>query len=185
MTIRINRQELILQIRANPADPQLFELYYCPACQAFVAAGGLFPALSGLTRHRDHSLAEIPGQDSPITGEARTGHILTWLENYRFNLTAERYQELLDLSPHTNSGNWVWLLRGAEQVDWLAYLTGYLDRLAESWLAALNAQVSALFPVPGAVWYNRPYISGEQFAWDEATLPLAESDYYRINPISA
>ncbi len=184
MTIRINKQDLLLQIRANPADPQLFELYYCPVCWEFVAAGGLFPAPSGLTKHGDHSLAALPGQDSPLTSEARTGLILSWLETYRSNLSVERYQELILQGTHTNSGNWVWLLRGAEQVDWLAYLAVYLDRLAESWLAALNGQVSALFPTPSAVWRNRPFDTGEPFDWDKASLPLTESIYVRINPLS-
>lgn len=184
MTIRINRQALLLQIRANPADPQLFELYYCPVCREFVAAGGLFPAPSALTKHRDHSLAALPGQDSPLTGEARNGLIPSWLETYRLNLPVERYRELVAQGSHTNSGNWVWLLRGAEQVDWLAYLSVYLDRLAEGWLAALNCRVSALFPTPGVVWRNRPFDTGEPFDWDEASLPLTESIYARINPLS-
>lgn len=169
-----------MQIRANPADPQLFELFYCPVCREFVAAGGLFPALSGQTRHRGHSLAEIPGQDSPLTPEARTGLILAWLGAYRFKLSAERYQELLGRSSHTNSGNWVWLLRGAEQADWLAYLTAYLDRLSESWLAALNGQASELC----ITWHNRPFDPAERFGWDETALSKAERNYSTINPLS-
>jgi hypothetical protein len=184
LTIRINKQDLLLQIRANPADPQLFELYYCPVCRDFVAVGGLFPALSGLTRHRDCPLAVLPGQDSPLTKEARTGLIQSWLESYRLKLSVTRYQELICHGSHTNSGNWVWLLRGDELADWLAYLTLYLDQLAESWLAALNGQASALFPKPGAIWHNRPFDTGEPFNWDDATLPLAEGNYNRINPLS-
>ena len=184
MTIRINKSDLVMQIRANPADPQLFELFYCPVCREFVAAGGLFPALAGLTRHREHALAAIPGQDSPLTEEARTGLMLSWLDTYRWQLSSERYQELSAQASHTNSGNWVWLLRGVEQASWLAFLDRYLDRLAESWLEALNGRISALFPVPGAIWHNRPFDTGEQFDWDESTLALTESKYTRINPLS-
>jgi hypothetical protein len=184
LTIRINKPALLIQIRANPADPQLFELYFCPVCREFVAAGGLFPALWSQARHQGHPLAEIPGQDSPITVEARTGLILAWLEHYRLNLTAGRYLELLGHSSHTNSGNWVWLLRGAEQVGWLDYLDAYLDRLAESWLAALNGRASALFPAPGAIWHNRPFDAADQFDWDEVSRPLAESNHSRINLLS-
>ncbi len=184
MTIRINKATLVMQIRANPADPQLFELYFCPVCGEFVAAGGLFPALSSLTGHQGHPLAEIPGQDSPLTQEARTGLILDWLAHYRLNLTSGRYLELLAHSSHTNSGNWVWLLRGAEQVGWLDYLAAYLDRLAESWLAALNGQASALFPTTGAIWHNRPFEAGGPFGWLEGDRTQAERNYSRINPLS-
>ncbi len=185
MTIRINKQDLLLQIRANPADPQLFELFYCPDCGEFVAGGGLFAPASSLRKHQAHALAVLPGQDSPLSGEARLGLIQTWLEIYRGDLTMERYLELLNQSSRTNSGNWVWLLRGAEQANWLAYLNRYLDRLSESWLAALNGEASTFYPVPGHIWHNGPYVTGEQFQWDEAFLPHAESEIFRINSLKA
>ena len=183
VTTRINKQDLLMQIRANPADPQLFELFYCPDCGEFVAGGGLFAPASSLRKHRAHALAVLPGQDSPLSGEARFGLIQSWLENYRPDLTIERYLELLSQSSRTNSGNWVWLLRGAEQVNWLAYLNFYLDRLSESWLAALNGEASIFYPVPGDIWRNRPYVSGEQFQWDEAFLARTQSDFSRINSL--
>ena len=180
MTIKINKQDLLMQIRANPADPQLFELFYCPECGEFVAEGGLFAPVSSLRKHQTHALAVLPGQDSPVSGEARCGLIPAWLESYRPRLAAERYHELLSHSSRTNSGNWVWLLRGAEQVNWLAYLNLYLDRLSESWLAALNGEASPFYPVPGDIWRNRPYASGEWFQWDDASLAYAGSEHFRI-----
>lgn len=185
MTTRINKQDLIMQIRANPADPQLFELYFCPTCQKFVAAGGLFPALAEQVAHRAHSLAVIPAQDSPLTAEARAGLILSWLESYRLKLPVERYRDLLRQASYTNSGNWVWVLRGDEQTGWLAFLNRYLDRLAESWLEALNGRSSDLFPAPGAIWRNFPFDTGTAFAWDEAALPLAGSIHARKQVLPA
>ena len=184
VTIRINKQDLLMQIRANPADPQLFELFYCADCGEFAAGGGLFAPASSLRKHRAHALAVLPGQDSPLSGETGPGLIPGWLESYRCNLTIERYHELLSQSSRTNSGNWVWLLRGAEQAGWLAYLNLYLDRLSESWLAALNGVASTYYPVPENIWRNRPYVGGEQFQWAEAFLPQAESELLRINSLS-
>ena len=185
MTIGINRQDLLMQIRANPADPQLFELFYCPDCGEFVAGGGLFAPVPSLRKHRAHSLAVLPGQDSPLSREAWQGLISNWLESYRPNLTLERYHELLSQSSRTNSGNWVWLLRGAEQVNWLAYLNLYLDRLSESWLAALNGEASLFYPVPGDIWRNRPFVSGERFEWDAASPNIAGSESSRISSFPA
>lgn len=183
MTIRINRQDLLMQIRANPADPQLFELFYCPACGEFAAGGGLFAPVAGLRKHRAHPLAVLPAQDSPLSGETRQGLILSWLENYRPHLAAQRYHELLGHSSRTNSGNWVWLLRGGEQVNWLAYLNLYLDRLSESWLAALNGEASALYPVPGEVWRNCPPPAGERFQWEDASPIFTGGEPARISSL--
>lgn len=183
MTRRINKQELLLQIRANPADPQLFELYYCPDCGDFVAGGGLFAPASSLRKHQAHSLAVLPGQDSPLSGETQLGLIPSWLESYRSSLSSERYLELLSHSSRTNSGNWVWLLRGGEQADWLSYLNVYLDRLSESWLAALNGEASTFYPFPGRIWHNRPAASGEYYQWDEASLLHPTSEFSRISSL--
>ena len=181
MTITINRPELLMQIRANPADPQLFELFYCPECGEFVAGGGLFASAASLRKHRAHALAVLPGQDSPLSGETRPGLIPGWLESYRPHLTPERHRELSSHSSRTNSGNWVWLLRGAEQDDWLAYLNRYLDRLSESWLAALNGEASHFYPAPDRIWRNRPFAGDEPFQWDEAFSPYSARESVRID----
>lgn len=126
--------ELILQIRSNPADPDIYEFYYCIDCVNFLAAGGLFPPLTKQTAHIGHKMVWLPSQDSfAPTG----GHILHWLEQYKVKLTTERYQELRQYASTTNSGNWVWVVKGDEQRAWLAYLQVYLEDLAQTWLNEL------------------------------------------------
>ena len=127
--------ELILQIRSNPADSDIYEFYYCIDCVNFLAVGGLFPPLAEQSTHKGHKIAWLPGQDSFAPAG---GHILHWLEQYKANLTTVRHQELMEYAPTTNSGNWVWVVKGDEQRAWLAYLQAYLENLAQTWLNELS-----------------------------------------------
>ncbi len=159
------QSQLILQVRANPNDAGIFEMYYCIACRTIVAAGGLFPPLDQQTEHTGHPLAWVPAQDSLLPPHPAAGHILYWLTGFRGQLTPERFTELANYAPTTNSGNWVWLLRGPEQTDWLAYLDQYLERLSESWRLALNGQPSEFFLTPAQLWVDQHPAAGIQFIW--------------------
>ncbi len=152
MLTRPDKNEVILNIRANPADPEIFELFYCADCGQLVACGGLFPMVEQQTEHIGHNLARLPGQDSALPGYPVQGHIRYWLESYRPALSPERYNQLYEYASTTGSQNWVWLLGGPEQTNWLAYLNDYLDRLAEAWLDGLEGRTSTFFPDLTHLW---------------------------------
>lgn len=180
--IYLDKSQLILQIRANPSDPQLYELWYCPNCRLTVAAGGIFPTLEQQTSHAGHALVWLPGQDSPLPGFPAQGHIRHWLETNRPDLTIARYAQLECYAATTGSGNWVWLLHGPEQTGWLRYLNNYLERLALSWLEALNGQPSEFFPEPARLWWGNRLQPGKwQFGWSNSTHPYEQFSEL-INP---
>lgn len=170
--ISLNRQELMLQIQANPVDPELMQLYYCVDCRRCLASGGLFPALS----HHGHALADLPGLDSCAPAE---GHIGYWLKTNRADFDESDYARLFELSRTTNAGNWVWLLRGTMQQHWLTYLSRHIERLAEEWIMALNGQPSGTYPEPKSVWFREQPVQ-LVFKWQE------DADIYQslLNPIN-
>jgi hypothetical protein len=183
--LQLNKAEVIRQIRVNPADPELYELYYCSSCNLFVAANGLFAALSNQPEHQGHWLAWLPGQDSFLSGS--NGHILDWLQLYRPYLTPTRYAQLQQYAAITSSANWVWILQGAEQQNWLRYLDTYLSELADSWLLALNGETSKFFGEPATIWIeHRPENSGEfqrpGFEWDVTRADPLENFLTLLSP---
>ena len=151
--IELDRAYLILYIRANPDDPQLFQLYFCADCGQFVPLEGLFPALTSDPGHPGHRLAWLPGQDSVPPGPPE-GLVRRWLDEYRPLIAPDRFNSLSELAGMTGSSNWVWVLHGPEQDAWLAFLETYLQTLAGQWLLALAGQSSCFFPEPGRVWAN-------------------------------
>ena len=177
--ITLDKDQIILQFRANPNDEAIFELFYCPACHAVVSASGLFPAVTDQLAHAGHRLAWLPAQDSPLPPLPPDGHIQHWLESYRPRLDPARYAELAMCAPTINSGNWVWVLQGSEQTDWLAYLADYLERLAQGWLDALNGLPSDFFPIAAAVWRT----SG-QIRSNGANFSFRWADHKQIQPVS-
>lgn len=161
----IDRRQLNLHIRANPADPQIFELSYCATCNRFVPGSGLFPPVEAQPEHSGHALAWLPAVDSPLPPYPSEGHIQHWLAVYGPQLNPAQRRELQNYATVTGSLNWVWLLKGDEQADWLAYLNQYLENLMEAWLAALDGRASAFFPQPATVWrrysgHSVKYVSG-------------------------
>ncbi len=148
----IDRNQLILNLRSNPADPEIFEFFFCADCRHFVTTNGLFPPLARQPKHAGHRLAWLPNPDSHLPPHPPQGHILHWLENYRPNLSEERYRQLLAYATTTTSENWVWVVTDKEQADWLAYLNDYIEQLTDSWLAALDYKASGFFPEPAKIW---------------------------------
>ncbi|HEX2914409.1 MAG TPA: hypothetical protein VH186_26655 [Chloroflexia bacterium] len=179
MTKGILKEELILKIEANPADKEIFELYFCSDCRQFVAAWGLFPPLSLQPAHSEHLLIALPGLDSNLPLYPVEGHILHWLESFRNRLDYRRYAELKNYAATCGSSNWVWVLRGVEQTSWLNYLDIYLNRLADDWLDALNGKASFSFPDPSKIWFDGQGRNAHppelQFNWESASPILNEA----------
>ncbi len=187
MLVQLDKPAVILQMRANPADKEIYEFFYCVDCQAFVTAGGLLTPLEQQSEHLGHRVAWMPGQDS-FLANPRNGHIFTWLERFQPFLSEIRYEELCSYAHTTDSGNWVWLLSGAEQSHWLAFLADYLDSLAEDWLAALNGKASGFFPAPQTFWRGIEVWSvgstGQPvFEWHSLGAGRTESLLLSINPL--
>ncbi len=170
-TICLDKAQIILTIRANPADPAIYEVFYCPECRLFVAANGPFPP--PLTH--GHALARLPGLDTsfPVANQL----VLDWLESYKLDLAPARYQQLLQEAGKISSNNWVWILQGVEQKHWLAYLDKYLDYLAEVWLSELNAEFSS-------IWLNLVKMQPYQFEWSlTKTEPTSVQDFLNLSSL--
>lgn len=183
LLISLSKKELIRQIRANPADPEVFQIFYCADCQQYITAGGLFVTLEKQLEHSGHAVAWLPGQDSFANSGGSNGHVANWLQLYQPRLETLRYEQLaFYASTVINSDNWVWFLQGAEQRDWLTYLDDYLNRLADAWLASLNGQPSHFFPASHNVW---PLMGGQgrwYFDWKSVDADPVEELLKLINP---
>jgi hypothetical protein len=129
----LDREETLLNIKVNPNDPALYQMYWCADCERFVTLGALHPHEA--VRHAGHRLAWLPGVDEVAPG-FRLQHMAGWLE--RTPLTPERRSWLQTVAVQTDTLNWAWVLNETEQTDWFEYLDGFLDRLADDWLDALN-----------------------------------------------
>lgn len=155
----LDREETLLNIKVNPNDPALYEMYWCADCERFVALGALHPHEAVL--HAGHRFAWLPGVDEVAPG-IRLEHMAVWLEGKSF--TPARREWLTQVISQTDTLNWAWVLDEAEQTDWFEYLEGFLDRLADEWLDALNGKSSR------RVWQVETPPEGTSFFWaDEAT----------------
>lgn len=192
--IELDKSEILLKIGGNSKSPQNSEFFYCPACREFVSAGDSFPSLENQTKesqtkesqteHSDHALAWLPALDSPLPPYPVEGLVQRWLLLYGPQLRRARQVELSRLAQTTTSSNWFRLLNGEEQEDWQAFLQGYLERLANAWLGALNSQASAFFPEPASLWRNRPGGRARQFWQFEWARPNIQDSSDLLNQIN-
>lgn len=134
----IDREELLLRIKANANDPILFETFFCADCAEFVLKGGL--TLGQSVHATQHRLAWLPTLEEIRPGES-FNHIEYWLS--QADLTLERRAWLAQVASTTNTLSWAWVLNSDEQVGWFTYLDEFLAQLAEAWLAALNGNNSS------------------------------------------
>lgn len=156
--ILLDRDTVILKIKANQGDPALFQTFFCADCASFVELGALFPLNQRL--HAGHRVAWLPSVDEYAPGQ-RIDHVQHWIEHTV--LTPERKERLYQMADQVTTLNWVWVCSVDEHKLWLDYLEDYLERLADSWLAALNGADGAYISAR-SIWYSYPFGS-VRFRW--------------------
>jgi hypothetical protein len=138
--IALSKDLALLKIQANQNDPLIFQTLFCPICQAYILANGLFPAPA---QHAPaHPLAWVPAVDEPVPGRPIQA-ISYWLQ--LAPLTTERRRYLAEVAPTSNSLCWGLIIEPPERENWFEFLANYLDELAEAWLAALNGSDTKYF----------------------------------------
>lgn len=156
--ILLDRDAVLLKIKANQGDPLLFQTFFCVDCAAFVELGALFPLNQRF--HAAHCLAWLPSVDEYAPGQ-RIDHISHWLEHTL--LAPERKRWLQQMAKQVTTLNWVWVCTLDEHSLWLDYLEDYLEKVADSWLAALNGADSP-YIAARSTWHSYPFGS-VRFGW--------------------
>lgn len=138
--ILLSKDLVLLKIQANQNDPLIFQTLFCPICQEFIMANGLFPAPA---QHPPaHPLAWVPAIDEPVPGRPIQA-ISYWLQ--LAPLKPERRRYLAEVAPTSNSLCWGLIIEPHERENWFEFLADYLDELAETWRAALNGSDTKYF----------------------------------------
>lgn len=155
--IRLSKDLALLKIQANLNDPLVFQILFCPVCQDYILAAGLFP--NPAQHPLDHPLAWVPAVDEPVSGRPIQA-ISYWLQ--LAPLGSERRRYLAEAALASNSSCWALILEPEEREGWFEFFENYLNDLADAWMAALNGSDTPYFSA-NEIWFRpRPT---SRFIW--------------------